>query len=245
MTFTPQQQVVLAIMPKISAILALLADGWIITEVLTDQSSTSKQPPKRHHPYHRLLCAMSLYGSLESLSNFASTWPMPRGTPGVYGAMGTQTTCTLQGYLESFSMCAPMYNACLSFYYLLVIKYGWSEEALRRTVEPCMHFGIFAFTFGSATYTLTTDLYNPANLWCWIASVPSNCWDSWRYGDQATCIRGDNAWIFRWAFYYAPLWGCIFIASKCVWCICCMLLLCVMSRCYVVMHFMEHASSLM
>lgn len=52
-------------------------------------------------------------------------------------------------------------------------------------------------------------------MWCWIAPFPSDCLDSWRYGDEGNCERGDNAWIYRWAFYFAPLWFCIFMATVC------------------------------
>jgi hypothetical protein len=210
MPYTEQEQIVLAVLPKISATLAFFSDCWIITEVITDKS----KKPKRTKPYHRLLFAMSFYGSLESCANFASTWPMPRGTPSVYGAIGTQQTCTFQGVLLCFAIAVPMYNACLSLYYLLVIKYGWRDEALKRCVEPSMHLFIFGFTVSTAIYTLSTTLINPANFWCSLAPYPSNCLDSWRYSDKGNCIRGDNAWIYRWAFLFTPLWLCILLASK-------------------------------
>jgi hypothetical protein len=41
------------------------------------------------------------------------------------------------------------------------------------------------------------DLYNNADLWCWIAPYPLDCLDSWTYGGESNCERGDNAWIYR------------------------------------------------
>lgn len=55
--------------------------------------------------------------------------------------------------------------------------------------------------------------HSNANLWCWLAPLPLGCLDSWRYGDEGDCIRGDNAWIYRWAFYFAPLWFCLVLST--------------------------------
>jgi hypothetical protein len=93
--------------------------------------------------------------------------------------------------------------------YLLVINYNMSEDTLRKQVEPAMHLTAATMGFGTAISALVLNLFNNANLWCWIAPFPSGCLDSWRYGDEKPCSRGDNAWIFRWAFYFCPLWFCI------------------------------------
>jgi hypothetical protein len=208
--WSPKQQIIMAITPKISAFIATLADLWIIIEIVTDNSTKNK----RNNPYHRLLGAMCLYDLMESFWNFASTWPLPRGTPGAFAAAGTRTTCTVQGFFLSMGIAVPIYNASLSFYYLLVIRYNYTDETIRRRIEPMMHLLALTFSFGVSFYSISTDLFNPANLWCWIAPVPNDCLDSWRYGDEGNCERGDNAWIYRWAFYFAPLWACILFASK-------------------------------
>jgi len=55
------------------------------------------------------------------------------------------------------------------------------------------------WAFFTAVYSASTGLLNNANLWCWIAPLPQGCKDSYRYGDEANCVRGDNWWIYRWA----------------------------------------------
>ena len=52
-----------------------------------------------------------------------------------------------------------------------------------------------------------------ANLWCWIAPLPLDCLDSWHNGSNGNCIRGDYAWVYRWAFYFAPLWFCLVLST--------------------------------
>lgn len=68
---------------------------------------------------------------------------------------------------------------------------------------------IFSVSFGVLTSlsALFMDLYNDANLWCWISSYPSGC-----EGDE--CIRGrDNFPIFRWSFFFVPLWVCAIVIT--------------------------------
>lgn len=211
MAWNRTQQIALAMIPKVSSVLSLAGSVWIAIEVLTENGTPV---PKIRHPYHRLLLAMSVYDILESVWNFLSTWPIPEDTVGVWDPRGTTQTCSAQGYFLTLSVAVPIYNAFLSLYYMLVINFGFKDIMLRRYIEPGMHVVSFIWAFGTATYSASTGLLNNANLWCWIAPYPPGCLDSWRYGDQFPCERGDNAWIYRWGFYFAPLWFCIFFASK-------------------------------
>ena len=135
MAWSQRQQIVLAMVPKISSMCSLFGSAWILVEVLTDQSSVV---PKRQHPYHRLLLGMSVYDILESIANFCSTWAIPRGTQDVWQASGTTATCTAQGFFLTLSVAVPIYNAFLSVYYLLVRRYHtyecrkWGEDNTNR-----------------------------------------------------------------------------------------------------------------
>lgn len=209
MAWSRRQQIVLAIVPKVSSILSLFGSFWILIEVLTDKSRL----PKRRHPYHRLLLGMSVYDILESVWNFCSTWAIPRGTAGVWEPRGTTATCSAQGFFLTLSVAVPIYNAFLSLYYVMVINYGIDDQKIAKCAEPAMHLVAFGWAFFTAMYSLVAGLLNNANLWCWIAPLPGDCLDSRRFGDETNCTRGDNAWIYRWVFYFAPLWFCIFFAS--------------------------------
>lgn len=209
----PRDQVIVAILPKISALSSLFCGIWIVQEVLTDDDR-KRGIKKRENVYNRLLMMMSLYDILYSIWNFASTWPVPAGTPFVYEAIGTQGTCVAQGFFLQFAgMAVPLYNAFLSLYYLLVIRFNVTENTLRKYVEPSMHAFAFIFAIGTGVAGLVLQLYNFATLWCWIAHYPLECNDS-RGPDsgQANCERGDNAWIYRYAFYFCPIWCCIIFA---------------------------------
>jgi len=212
MAWNASQQKALAIVPKVSSVFSLFGSMWIIIEVLTGVHNGAV--PNRTHPYHRLLLAMSIYDVLESVWNFASTWPIPKGTAGVYGASGNRYLCTAQGFFLCLSVSVPIYNAFLSLYYVLVVNYSMTEKSITRKVEPWMHGIAFAWGFGTAIVSATMGLMNNANLWCWIAPFPAGCDQSWKVGKEAaTCTRGDNSDLFRWGFYFAPLWLCILFAG--------------------------------
>ena len=95
----------------------------------------------------------------------------------------------------------------------MVINYGLKDQKIAEFAEPCMHLVAAGWAVFTALYSLIAGLFNNANLWCWIAPLPGDCLDSRRFGNEGNCARGDNAWIYRWAFYFAPLWFCIFFAS--------------------------------
>ena len=209
MTWRRNQQVTLAVTPKIASIFSFAGSTWIIVEVCTSKT-------KRSHPYHRLLLAMSLYDAIGSISFFMSTWPIPasQSNDQQVWTVGTTQTCSAQGFFVTLGVAVPIYNALLALYFLLVVNYNISDRTLRTRVEPAMHVTAFVWGFGTALSSTLLGLFNNANLWCWIAPYPSDCKDSRTYGDEGDCIRGDNAWIYRWAYYFAPLWFCILVASK-------------------------------
>jgi hypothetical protein len=223
-SFNRAQQVILAVTPKISSCLSLFGSSWIFVEVITTTS-------KRKILYNRLLCVMSGFDIITGIWLFASTWPIPRGTHNVSFAVGSQTTCAIQGFFVQMAIVVPIYNCYLALYYLLVIRYKVSEERIKFDIEPVMH--IFAICFGlmTAIASLIMGLYNNANLWCWIAVPPPNDYNieqdgnyegynKWvwisktdegkdEYGEDADYQKNQETHFYRWMFYYAPLWFCI------------------------------------
>ncbi|KAL7447621.1 hypothetical protein ACHAXS_000019, partial [Conticribra weissflogii] len=137
-----------------------------------------------------------------------STWPIPKGTEGVYGASGTTQTCTAQGFFNQLMLVSPFYNLMLAWYYLLLGKLEpLTEEAIASNYEKYMHSLAIIPTISIAVAGLPLTLYNNANLWCWIAAYPPTCEnDEGNHGPDWPCERGENAWLFRWIFFYAPLW---------------------------------------
>jgi hypothetical protein len=206
MAFSAAQMKCLALAPKFTAALSIFGTIYVIRSVLTS-------PKKRKLVYHRILLCISLIDLIIGICMFLSTWPIPAGTPNVYGAVGTTETCTAQGYFLQLAIMGPLFNAALSLYYLLMIRYNFSEERLDKITVPVYGI-ILVFGISTSIAGLPLTLYNNADLWCWQAPLPFGCLESAQNGGVTTCERGDNVLsIYRWAFFYAPLWAAIAFAT--------------------------------
>jgi len=142
------------------------------------------------------------------------TWPIPRGSPYALRsqAFGTQATCSAQGFFIQLGIAAPFFNGMLSIYYLLTVRYGWKEKKIKKLQK--YFFGIpIIFALATAFASLGLSLYNNSIYWCWIAASPLLCDTTIKERDGSDCERGRNAWLFRWVFYFLPLFIIIFIAT--------------------------------
>ena len=168
---------------------------------------------KLQRPYYRILLGMSCIDAITSFWLGLSTWPIPRGTAGVYAPVGTTATCTAQGFFIQLMVISPFYNLMLSVYYLFLGKYKLTEEEISKRYERYMHGFSIALGVGFAIIGLPLNLYNNANLWCWIATYPPECENNaGKHGDMP-CERGHNAWLFRWIIFYGPIWLVITIVT--------------------------------
>ena len=203
MGLTLTQKKALSIIPHVTGALSMLGSFSILYDIWSDRKR------KLQKTYYRILLGMSCIDFITSFWLALSTWPIPRGTPGVYGASGTTQSCTAQGFFVQLMVLSPCYNLNLSLYYLLLGKYHLTDEEIAKRFERYMHGISFIVGFGFAILGLPLTLYNNANLWCWIAAYPSNCEDnSGNHGD-VECERGHNAWLYRWIIFYGPIWGII------------------------------------
>ena len=48
------------------------------------------------------------------------------------------------------SIAAHLYNACLSFYFLLTVRFGMREQKFEKVIEKLMHFVVITFSLGTA-----------------------------------------------------------------------------------------------
>ena len=127
---------------------------WIIYRILQSSSGTISilssllilymifygGRQQRTKVHNRLLMVISLVDILYSLALMAGPSAIPKDTPCVRGAMGNQTTCTLQGYIVILGISIPSaYTATLCLYYVAVIRYNAHERTLKKW-EPWMHF---------------------------------------------------------------------------------------------------------
>jgi hypothetical protein len=135
-----------------------------------------------------------------SFWNALSTWPIPKES-GIQWAVGNRTTCNVQGFFTQMTIIGALYNGSLSVYYVLVTRYGWREHDFKKRpwVQALLHAIPMVWGIGTAIAGEFLTLFNNATLWCWIAPLPPD--------------RGAKASLYRWAFYYGPLWTTIFFLT--------------------------------
>mmetsp|Transcript_35184 Transcript_35184/g.59728 ORF Transcript_35184/g.59728 Transcript_35184/m.59728 type:complete len:389 (-) Transcript_35184:223-1389(-) len=213
MAFTDAQWQSLAIVPHFTAALSMAGDAWILFDILWRRKKTNKLPLTS---YHRIIMFMSIWDFIViSFGKFPASWAMPADTPNVYYASGNRQTCTMQGFFIQFSLIVPMYNAITALYYLLVVHYGLTNGDIRHKYEKWMHIFPFAIASSFAIVGLVPSmlLYSTSTMWCWINAEPKGCIQSYEGEGPTTCTRGDNAYIYRLALYYCPIWVCIIFAT--------------------------------
>lgn len=214
MATTLAQQKAVAIAPKFTAFASAVGSAITCFLILRrGASGSSSGGGSKKRTYHRLVLGMSMCDFSASVAWFFTTWPIPKGTLGVYGAVGNQQTCSAQAFFAQFSLSTVMYNATLCVYYVLVIVKGWKDEDIVK-IEPFFHGHAIAWGLGTGLASLGLTLFNQVGWDCWISAAPLGCQESWNSPDgTTTCVRGDNGSLYQWAFYYAPLWFVIVLVS--------------------------------
>lgn len=191
----------LAIAPKIPAILSILGSSYIIYNIMK-QKHYNKQGSSVKM-YHQLLLGLSIVDIISSHIYFLGTIITPKGSDGPFGlvfwAFGTTSTCSYGGFFNQFAVASPIYNTMLSLYFILKLRYKWTTISLNG-IGPMFHAIPICFALGTSFFAL---LRQPATLYgnvfwtCWINPTPP---------------QPDFRW-FQWSFLFAPIWLCVFLQS--------------------------------
>ncbi|GFH50176.1 hypothetical protein CTEN210_06652 [Chaetoceros tenuissimus] len=179
----------LLILPKFPASLSILGSVMIISSVVR-----SKQ--NRENVQQRLVAAMSCFDCMVSSVWLLTNFFIPPGFGSMMPAtFGNTTSCNAQGFLVQLSIASVVYNASLSFYYLLVIKYNWRKTRIAQ-IEKYFHTVPIAFGVLTAIIAVSLQTIGNADWDCWIAPNESN--------SNEKLVRA-----FQWAFFFGPLWLCM------------------------------------
>lgn len=185
------EAVLLAVVPKVPATLSIIGSSSIIYYVLT-----RRRKGNTVFLYHRIMLGMSCSDLVASIVYFLGTWLVPRGTEGRYGpvylASGNERTCDVSGFLVQFAVCSPIYNGMLALYYLLLVRFKWTEQRLHK-IEPLFHTVPICFGFGTSVAGLVLRLYGNVEWLCWINPNPPQ----------------ERTKAYQWTFLFAPVWVCV------------------------------------
>jgi len=107
---------------KVTGLITLVSCSWLIYDQLVRRKDQSMNIGKH------IVVLMSACDIITSLSLFILGSSMvPKGYS--WGAVGNEATCTAQGFIfTTFSNASATYNAMLSIYFLLQVRYSWAQS---------------------------------------------------------------------------------------------------------------------
>lgn len=117
---------------------------------------------RRSKMNNQMMVALSVFDLIGSVAYALTSLPMPE-SDGIYGSRGNDATCTAQGFFIQVGTIAAFLNVSLAVYYLLVIRYKWSENKVKRYrvwFFACPIVVGLAFAFAGIPF------YTNAILWC-------------------------------------------------------------------------------
>jgi hypothetical protein len=193
--YTLAQQVAITLVPAFSGTLSILGSSCIIWMLL--QNSQKKLKSVKY----RFLFVLCLSDIVYSLWLVPFALPIPKGTPGVWGAMGNYASCNAQGFFLQFGNIGTFYNSALSLYFYKSLCYSMNDEQIAKRYEKWIHIVSVVWWLGTAIAAWQQDLYSYSGLGCWIAPEPLRC----HRRDGIDCIRGEDAYIYAWVYAGIPL----------------------------------------
>lgn len=117
---------------------------------------------------------VSVFDLFLSLSISFSPLPQPAST-GLPGAHGNVASCTTQGFFLQLGIGSLAYSTMLILYYLLLIRWGVSEDVIKTRIEPLMHLAAIGYYLATAILGIVWQIYNSNGVVCWVAAVPTGC----------------------------------------------------------------------
>ena len=182
MTNANSKLISLIIAPMITGSVSFAASLTLIISIMRSNLKLS-------NTYRRIVFALSIFDLLQSLSQLASSLPMPAGS--IWGAIGNDVSCDLQGFLTVAGFTGSiLYSLSLTIYFLLVVKFNLPEAQIKKRYEPFLHAVPILLSCSASILTYATHNYNPTGVICWIAPEPG--------------VSKLNANILKWVVIGAP-----------------------------------------
>lgn len=163
------RQQVVNILLVISAVLSILGSSTIIYKILRNI--------KKATPYDRIMLGLSGCDIVGSFAYVLSPLLPPKSTSERIWSIGNNATCSFLGFITQFAFAAVMYNAMLSFYYLLIVRYNVKRQVFAKKYEIYMHIVCLVFGLGTAGIGVLIGLFSEVDVGCgcWVNDYPAGC----------------------------------------------------------------------
>jgi hypothetical protein len=193
--FTDQQKLAAIILPMCTGFVSSLASGTIIYSIL-------RSSVKLKVPYRRLIFGLSCFDFIVSVSFALSTLPMPSESGLIPElALGTESTCTAQGFFFIFGFLGSVFYSCsLSIYYFCTLKLNMPFTRFQKNCEVYLHLLSIGWALVACVICLADDSFNATPTHCTVTSFPQECIED----NEIECIKGKRSYIYQWAFVAVP-----------------------------------------
>ena len=191
-----EQEIILSVLQVCSAILSLIGSCTIVFKILRSLSRNQSTTP-----YDRIILGLSICDIVSSCTYAMGPFLLPRETSQRVWVFGNASTCQKLGFLTQLScLWALWYNALLSFYYLLTVRFQVKRQDFCRKYEIWMHLSGAIFFPLTALIGYIGDWYGEQalSMSCWVREVPTGC------DDSGTCT-GDSGEYVAYIFGAIPM----------------------------------------
>ncbi len=181
-----KQEMVLSILLVCSAFLSVVGSCTIVFKIFRslcrNQTTT---------PYDRIILGLSCCDIVASFTYALGPFLLPSETSQRVWAIGDDSSCQKLGFLlQLASLWSIWYNAILSFYYLLTVRFQVKRQDFCRKYEPWLHLSGAIFFPSTALAGYVGKWYTEEDLamTCWIGRVDAGCDES---GNNCTKQWGE------------------------------------------------------
>eukprot|EP00977_Amphora_coffeiformis_P002036 scaffold381_cov178-Amphora_coffeaeformis.AAC.25 len=203
------KSVTLTVVPAITGLLSILGSSTVLGMI----ARYEWKDPTASRCLMRLLIGLCIADLINSA--VWTTWPLwiPRGTPGIWLAVGNKATCDAQGFLQQMSGTAGLYSGALSHYYMAFITKNISDREYGRRYEWKWHLFCNLYPLVTAALGLVMDSYVFTDLGCWYGTEPYYCW----WNDDIPCTRAEWGVLLGWITLGIPHIVLLFWISYCMY----------------------------
>ena len=185
--FTDSQKVAIAYAPKPLSLISLILS---IKEICRIYRSPKK---KETRLFRLVILKLFTFSALLSCCHFIGTWAIPIDSPNAVGAIGTDVSCKVQGFLIN-----TIATSMIGYYLMLVlisyiaVRFDFDEKKYKR-IANFMDFLVLMVPILLSIWTLEKDYFHEAGAWCWVQSSPLGC----NIDSDIDCVHQvDNGYSF-------------------------------------------------
>jgi hypothetical protein len=182
--YSDTQQIALAIAPKATAGLSMVASVYAIQYIL-------RSAYRRGRANNRIFVCMLLHDLVRCATHLVGTWAIPE-TPGVYLSSGTPSSCAAQAFFSQLGLAVPCYVTALIVYFFSCIKYDYRISKV-DWLEKWIHIVCNLLPLLLAALLLVFNLYGSDGSRCWVPPTLNQCNDrDFAAAAGVTCTDGMN-----------------------------------------------------